>query len=679
MILFPRVLSLGLPRVSPALLITALSVVVSLAVRAADPIPPSYRVDWIPGVTVGSGTIVSRSANVIDVTKAPYNVSTNGLDASDAINRAVADGYTAYGGSNFVIYAPGHIVCSNELRITSDGITFRGTTNGSVWLGGGLKMGRDPSNYRLQKTGDDVVDGATKGSFTVTLSNAPTFGKGELVVFGGTIPATDMMQIIGLGTPVLEPKFYVYVTNVSGRTVMFTPSLPYDFTNAFMMRLSSTGFFRSCGLENLNLTGSNRFNGALSPSVSLVTVSCVFNGWMTNCSLLYARNYSLYLHSSANFTMRQNTVAKSQGAGSNHAGLLTGASSSLVEDNIFADGLNPAIEFNGGVGNVFFANFFTNNLIDIDNHGPHPLMNLFEQNHLGTYEVVTAGPSTNWYGGGFELDGYFGSCSHQTLFRNAFTGQNTAVALKRWSSYCAIVGNVLGNGANGVYHAFSHDTNGVSNQLLELGRPNIGNVNYIGRNPPVPWNFPGHWIQPGVPNGMFVITNTQVNTNVIAGMFTNIPGYAGSLIFQDAVNTNLYWPQDGIAVLPTRAGTLTSITVDHNITVSNGWRVYFISQINGFCYQQLNTTNRDTHLITGNYDYYNKAQTWNSSGAQTLPASYLYRLGAPSWWGTNRWPAIQPDNSTLVTRIPAQSRYLGIPTGSAQGPSRPATPRLTDQ
>ncbi len=331
----------------------------------------------------------------------------------------------------------------------------------------------------------------------------------------------------------------------------------------------------------------------------------------------------------------------------------------MVEDNILADGLQPSLEYNGGGGNAFFANFTTNNLIDFNTHGPHPLMNLFEQNHVGTYPVVTAGPTTNFYGGGLLLDGYFGGVSHQTFFRNAFTSNLQPLALKRWSSYCQIVGNVIGR-TGAAFLAFMHDTNGVATQCIELGRPNIGNNDYVGTNPPIPWNFPGHWVNTNVnnPNGIFAFTNNQGPTNILYGNFTNTPEAFAWVIFQDPVNTNLYHPLDGISVVKMSA-TESNLTINREITVTNGWRVYFVGQSLD-CYKQLITTNRETINIHGNYSYYTNGVQWDAANADhNLPDSYLY-ASAPSWWGTNRWPAIDPEAGVKVQTIPAELRYNGI-------------------
>jgi hypothetical protein len=195
----------------------------------------------------------------------------------------------------------------------------------------------------------------------------------------------------------------------------------------------------------------------------------------------------------------------------------------------------------------------------------------------------------------------------------------------------------------------------------------MGNCSYSGTDPAISWNFPGWWVVDGVPNGICVFTNTQINATNLIGNFTNIPapnGGNGVVIFQDNNNTNTYWPQDGNPVVQLAAGTSTNLLVNHPITVSNGWTVFYSWQ-NPDCYQQLQTLDVGTDTITGNYDYYHQAVTWDTNGVQTLPASLLYTNGPPSWWGTNRWPAIDPLASPpRGAPIPASLRYLGISSGT---------------
>jgi Pectate lyase superfamily protein len=65
-----------------------------------------------------------------------------------------------------------------------------------------------------------------------------------------------------------------------------------------------------------------------------------------------------------------------------------------------------------------------------------------------------------------------------------------------------------------------------------------------------------------------------------------------------------------------------------------------------------------TILLTNNFDYATAGIVNPYAG--TLPASLIYTNGAPSWWGSQRWPAIDPNGTPMAVNIPAQGRYLDI-------------------
>ena len=144
--------------------------------------------------------------------------------------------------------------------------------------------------------------------------------------------------------------------------------------------------------------------------------------------------------------------------------------------------------------------------------------------------------------------------------------------------------------------------------------------------------------------------------------------YAGSvytLEIQDNNNTNLYYPTNGTPLTAKSAGTSTSLTLNQNVTVKAGMRL-MVSGQNAF--QQLQSSDILSDTINGNYDYFHNAVTWNNGVAQAIPTSLLYTNGPPAWWGTNRWPAIDPVSSPVVTMIPAEYLYE---YGRTQGAGSP--------
>ena len=470
----------------------------------------------------------------------------------------------------------------------------------------------------------------------------------------------------------------VIVTAISGANVTISDPLALDLTNNPCVIIVGNNSTSGVGIENLTITGSNSITHALSSAANMIWFQSCQDCWMTNCNINWGNGYMVYCVDCAHMTIDGNWIAHGQAVGPNHSGMaLYSIGGSIIENNIISDGLYPALEVDIGCsGNAFFANFFTNNWFDVMYHEPHPFMDLWEENYMSSY---------------FIIDGYFGSFSHHTLFRNAVAcwasplvqGQNPGyipIMFDRFVSHCSVVGNVLGNPVN-TYTGFTTTNNGGGAVIALFGFPNGGNQGYSGSSPPLAWNFPGTTFSEQLcgkvwTNGIGHITSTQVGVTTITGSsFTNIPWASGyytspySLVFQDGVNTNIYYPTNGVAVAAASAGTATSLTLTAPINVTNGWTVFMSGQD---AYQQIQLTAQSTHLWTGNYDYYNKAVQWNSNGVQTIPVSLLYTNAAPGWWGTNRWPAIDPNAAVMVTTLPAQARY-GI-TGNPGNPeARPVT------
>lgn len=163
-----------------------------------------------------------------------------------------------------------------------------------------------------------------------------------------------------------------------------------------------------------------------------------------------------------------------------------GDSGFLIENNIL-NRCNPGIFLNISCsGNVIGYNFMNddrgsgglvNSSMNV-NHYPHDMMNLFEGN----------------VGCGFQSDGYFGSSSHNTVFRNWLTASTTnvtmtgnfkSVDLCRWSYYFYVIGNILGtSGFTGPYEQWTNGYDMSVPCIYRLGYPNMGNSSYTGTNPP---------------------------------------------------------------------------------------------------------------------------------------------------------------------------------------------------
>lgn len=633
---------------------------------------------WTPGVTVGiPGGVIPARTHLLNVSQSPYNADKTGvIDATAAINAAIKAAK-----NNDVVYIPtGRYLLKGTISAATSGITIRGDGPANTILietGSATPLSLGPTAFSFSTNlVTAVTGGATKGSTQLIVQSTSMMTAGNEYKLREKYSYDPNFPVLtsGLSDYVLSQD--VIVTAVSGNTVTVTPPLCFDFTNQAQLVWIQNQVCSGLGVEGLAITCTNTVTGALGTAQVGIMASCLANCWITNCDVSYIGNYFVFIGDCVNCWVVGNAVHQGVSQGSNHSGLILGGDSGLlVENNIFANGLAPAIEFNAGTdGSAFFGNMFTNCGPEIDCHGAHPLMDLWEENLVyGTYE----------------LDGYFGSCSHQTLFRNLITGGGwNAIKLDRFSSYVSLVGNVLGQTTtshNNPWTYLSTNNNGSMPAILALGYPNIGNFGFLDVTPTnEAWNFPGtQYGNPGygtafikagyLTNGIYTFPTTQGPTTVLYGNFTNLIygplWYGAPLVFQDNINTNIYHT-DGWHGLGAVTITNSSMTLTEPFTVQAGWTVYAAGP---GAWQNYDARVAATTLIHGNYDFANKAVTWSPAIADhSVPTSILYPSGPPSWW-TGNWPAIDPNSPNVSPNaIPAGYRYANT-VGSVQA-NRPYPP-----
>jgi hypothetical protein len=64
-----------------------------------------------------------------------------------------------------------------------------------------------------------------------------------------------------------------------------------------------------------------------------------------------------------------------------------------------------------------------------------------------------------------------------------------------------------------------------------------------------------------------------------------------------------------------------------------------------------------TLLRHGNFDYITGKTQWDASITDQAIPNSLYLSQKPSWWSTGAWPSIGPDETPMVSTIPAEARY----------------------
>lgn len=448
------------------------------ALACLSAILPSERIyPWEPGVNVGveGGTPV-RSTIFTNMTGIDNTGST---DVSANIAAAIASCP-----SNQVVFIPAgtyriDAVIANDH--TDDGVTVRGAGMGQTvlkcYIGSGYAtMNWGTVDWPIPVPEYNVTAGADAGSSNITVASTAGLAVGYMVRVGQTSP-DYVFETVG-ATNKQHSLHLVTATNAT--EVSFWPPLALTLTNSPTLS-KYTKVVRSSSIEDITFDQSNS-------AVASLYLYQWWGGWIKNVEVTGSQTRQMWLTAFCSGEIRDCYTHETRGSGPGHEGIdLYGLCSwNLVENNVCANGGYPAIilgDGNGGcVGNVIGFNWVDH--IDSGstvsgagisvNHGPHNMFNLFEGN---VCEM-------------FQSDGYFGSASHNTIFRNNFTGTfassniwERAVDLCRWSYYFNAAANVLGS-TNQTF-TYSTTNNGFNGPLIyRLGYPNMGNMGYTGANPP---------------------------------------------------------------------------------------------------------------------------------------------------------------------------------------------------
>ena len=449
---------------------------------AAEIIPAERLADWRPGVTVGvPGGIPTNRTHIVDVTKSPYRADNTGVtDAQPAIQKAITEAE-----EDDVVYLPAGtyrvnsaIALGKNSKITirgagpdktvilpyhqSNGITICPADGGDWWYPNRLKLDIMAS----PKRGDTVL---TVGD-TKPLDAYPNDGIGQIC---------QLSLKNDLTLPVVSPGHWEYMRRQLSRivaktdtTVTISPGLLYDLPAKLAPVLRPGGRYSELvGIEDLTVDGTN----STAPR-GLILINASYGCWVRNVTMRKAERYIFVMDGALQCEVKHCYIGQRKSvAGPNGGGLLMGTSSfCLVQDNVLAETF-PDMEIDNSSGNVFAYNFCDDKSVQggllgcsiNSNHGGHGSYNLYEGNIAPR----------------FQCDGYHGSASHDTAFRNWFHGTSSmtdqfwiCVNLNRFTRCYNIVGNVLGRkGYTWLYEVeqvgFSYD----KHFIYSLGFPNMGN------------------------------------------------------------------------------------------------------------------------------------------------------------------------------------------------------------
>lgn len=501
---------------------------------------PTDRVyPWSAGTNVGIvGGIVRRDTIYTNMT---------GLDSTGASNVAedIQAAITACPSNQVVLLPAGTFRLDTAINVdhSQDGVTLRGAGMGQTVLKcyqssgyGAIELGT--SDYPGPPPTLNIVSGADAGSTNVICDSTDGVVIGGIVRIGQITP--DYVFNTGPGTNLQFSVHFVLSTNTS--EIAFRPALPLTLTNSPHVA-KYTQLLKSVSLEDMTV------------DLSEATVAAFFGyqvaeSWFDNIEITGSTTRQMWFYYLVGSEIRNCYTHSTRTSGPGHEGidLSVGSCWNLVENNVAISGGYPAVILGDGsggcVGNVVAYNWADH--IDSGstvsgaafsvNHGPHNMFNLFEGN----------------IGEMFQSDGYFGSASHNTLFRNNFTGTfassniwQRAVDLCRWSYYFNAAANVLGS-TNQTF-TYSTTNSGFNDPLIyRFGFPNMGNMSYAGVNPPTT-NWAG--LDAKVEETVLLVANYDYATPGIVNPTNDIPSslYRSSApSFMSGYN----WPAIGSDLTP---------------------------------------------------------------------------------------------------------------------------------
>lgn len=524
-----------------------------------DRAPTTNSVPWL-GLAGVPGGIPERDTifeNMVSTLNPKFRCVADGTSdctaaIAAAINACPPGGVLYFPAGKYLITGRLYFPYKSRFTVRGDGprTEFICKTNGAS---GVFEIGT--TDYPRPVATYQVLAGAEKGSQQLTLNSAAGISVGKLlrieqqdpdyVFVANGKPAGGLMSMMHL------------VTGVYGNIVTVMPPLVMTLTNKPAVAPHKLSPIIGVGFENLKIDMTE------SPSASAFYFAQVWGCWVKNVEITGSDRRQIWWIRASACETRDSYMHGLRSFGPNHEGVALYGDGcwNLIENNVM-DGITINIgDWMGGcAGNVVSYNFGTNMLSGSRtasgfisfNHAPHNVMNLAEGN----------------IGQMIRSDGYYGSASHNTIFRNAFSGNwpggeslQRCISLERWSYWFTIAGNVLGIEGKGQLQ--SSEVNGEGRPLIyRFGYPNMGNSSY-----------------------------------------------------------NIAKP-----------GSIDPGALDLKV--------------------------KDTLLLVNNYDWSSRSI---ENPVEELPAS-LYLTAQPAWWGAGAWPPIGPNKSPMLSLIPAQARYLALPS-----------------
>ncbi len=418
-------------------------------------IPDDRRMDWKPGVPGGIPVYPAFAS----VTAAPYGAKGDGrADDTSAIQKAI----DACPEGKAVLLPAGTYRLTATLTVTR-GIVLRGEGPEKTRLINEATTGHALSfcNYDNEVTAR-VVKGATKGSTAITVDDASRLRAGDLLLVD-QLNDPEFVSIEGEGGTCRwagredgkrAMGQLVELVKKDGNALTLSRPLAITFKEALAPQVSRTSdkLIRRAGVEDLHLETTKRRTDDSSSIKFWNALYC----WVRNIESSRGWSYGhVTLKRSLGCEVRDSYFhhAHAYGSGHGYAVLVTAQSTDTLVENNACYHLNTGPQVSSsGPGNVIAYNFSFQTWgrdypktewahFDLSQHAAHPFLTLFEGNVVGTVC----------------FDFYWGSSSHNTLFRNSVDMRNpgldgrpmtrnvVAFRLDKFSRCNNALGNVLGH------------------------------------------------------------------------------------------------------------------------------------------------------------------------------------------------------------------------------------------
>jgi hypothetical protein len=448
----------------------------------AQIIPADRKIDWNLNIVGVPGGIPNRTTIYTTIDAATYGNGTT--DASAVINTTISNCPP-----DQVVYLPaGTYRVNSTIKLSKSKMTLRGAGMGKTIILGQVASGDGiiamPQDNAMAPE-RAIISGYTKGSTRIVVDNPSNIAAGSMLKIFQTND-TAFIWSPHNEKDCLQQR--VVVTAVSGSNVDFYPPLVWTYTSTLHPRwryMYPTNGINFTGIEELSIK-----RGASNMTAQNVWFMSTYACWVKNVESSNCEDqhflFTGCLRNEIRGSYMYETSTDNEGYGIIlYGGIWSDNTGFLIEDNA-ATKLFVFIGIDKTVGSVIAYNYawdMHTNVWDKQtaafspNHMPHSMMNLWEGN----------------VGQQYQDDGYHGSSSHQTLFRNWFNGlhpnytQNRKmIDLCRYSYYNNIVGNVLGSPewAAEMYEMTGNDLWYSHSCIYRLGYPHMGNNGYVDGYPP---------------------------------------------------------------------------------------------------------------------------------------------------------------------------------------------------